>query len=716
MKRLHFFLSLLTVAVSLSAVPAKPGLWRTLKLADGSVVEAQLTGDEFMHYWKAVDGTRYIKAEGAYLPVTTAQISELFRQRQQAGAKKRAARLPRKRATAISDYKGQKKGLVILAQFSDVKFGAAHDKSKYNDILNKEGYSSHEGFVGSVYDYFKAQSRGQFELNFDIVGPVTLSHTMEYYGGNTSSGNDRQPAQMTVDACLLAADSVNFADYDWDGDSEVEQVYILYAGYGEADSQMENAVWPHEWSLTSAGKSLTIDGMRIDTYACGNELNANGVIAGIGTFCHEFTHCLGLPDMYDTQYSGNFNMSSWDIMASGSYNGNGYCPAGYTSYERMASGWLSPIELNADLSVSGMKPLSEGGDAYILYNSGHADEYYLLENRQPTGWDAELPGRGMLILHVDYNQTIWANNWVNTFVDYSAYYGAEFKNTHQRLTIFHADNDDDSKYYNTVSNQYLRTTLEGDPYPYKGNNSLSATSVPAASLYNANKAGGYFMEESIVGITQNADGTMAFEFTTNTTGPSLPEGTFFHETFDQCAGSGGNDGVWDGRMTARGILSSDYTGGWSSVSAKGGYKCGFFGGASVQGETVSPAFYIDGETTLTFMAAPWKGDGRSLALSVSNGAVLSDTNFTMADGQWTEFTATLTGKGNVQLAFKPSKRFFLDEVKVVAGAMSGILDISTSAAAPAGGMIYTIDGRNAGTDFGKLGRGLYVRGGKKVVK
>lgn len=716
MKRLCFLLSFLAVAVSISAVPAKPGLWRSLKLADGSVVEAQLTGDEFMHFWKTAGGTRYIKTDGAYMPVTTEQITELFRQRQQAAVKKQAARAPRKMATTISNYRGKKKGLVILTQFTDVQFGAAHDKAKYNDVLNKEGYRSHEGFVGSVYDYFKSQSRGLFELNFDVVGPVTLSHPMEYYGGNTSNGDDRRPAQMAVDACLLAADSVDFAEYDWDDDKEVEQVYILYAGYGEADSQVEDAVWPHKWSLTAAGKSLSIDGMKINTYACGNELNSTGTIAGIGTFCHEFTHCLGLPDMYDTQYSGNFDMSAWDIMSLGSYNGDGYCPAGYTSYERMASGWLTPIELNGDMSVNGMQALSEGGDAYILYNSGHTDEYYLLENRQQTGWDAKLPGSGMLILHVDYDDLIWKNNWVNTFVDYSAYYGSRYKNDHQRLTIFHADNDDDSQYYNTISQQYTQMTLEGDPYPYQGNNSLSAKSVPAATLYNANKTGSYFMEGTINGITQNTDGTMAFEFVSNTTGPSLPQGTFFSETFDQCAGSGGNDGAWDGRMTARSIIVSDYSEGWTSVSAKGGYKCGFFGGASVQGVAVSPVFYINGEATLTFAAAPWKGDGASLSLSVSKGAVLSNTDFTMTDGQWTEFSATLTGTGNVQLTFKPSKRFFLDEVKVVAGAVSGILDVSTPAAASTGTAIYTIDGRNAGTSFDKLSRGLYVRGGKKIVK
>ena len=130
------------------------------------------------------------------------------------------------------------------------------------------------------------------------------------------------------------------------------------------------------------------------------------MIEGIGTICHEFTHCLGLPDIYDTAYGGGYGMGYWDLMNSGSYNSNGYIPAGFTSYEKMYCGWSQPIELKNDTVITGMKPLSEGGESYIIYNDANRNEYYLLENRQKTGWDAGIPGNGLLVIHVDYDPTL----------------------------------------------------------------------------------------------------------------------------------------------------------------------------------------------------------------------------------------------------------------------------------------------------------------------
>ena len=136
-------------------------------------------------------------------------------------------------------------------------------------------------------DYFKAQSAGQFELDFDVIGPVTMSNTYSYYGGNDRSGNDKYPGKMGREACTAIKDSVNFSDYDWDGDGNVDQVFVLYAGQGEADSGIENTIWPHEWQLSSSdyGGSLTLDNVTIDTYACSNELTSNSTIEGIGTIC-----------------------------------------------------------------------------------------------------------------------------------------------------------------------------------------------------------------------------------------------------------------------------------------------------------------------------------------------------------------------------------------------------------------------------------------------
>ena len=307
-----------------------------------------------------------------------------------------------------------------------------------------------------------------FRLDFDVVGPVQLANGYAYYGEDDENGDDMRAGEMVVEACKAIDDEVDFSDYDWDGDGFVDQVYVLYAWHGTATYSDDDTVWQHEYTLEESdyGNTLEIDGVQVNTYACSSELGQSHV-DGIGTICHEFSHCLGFPDMYDTQYEGNFGMGSWDLMCSGSYNGGSFCPAGYTSYERWVAGWLDPIELTEDMSVTDMKALSDGGESYVIYNDAHPDEYYLLENRQLTGWDRELPAAGMLILHVDYDETVWQWNIVNDIVDYSDYEGYEdCVNDHQRLTIFHADDDDDSSYWNSHYQFYTKTTEGGAPYPY----------------------------------------------------------------------------------------------------------------------------------------------------------------------------------------------------------------------------------------------------------
>ena len=186
-------------------------------------------------------------------------------------------------------------------------------------------------------------------------------------------------------------------------------------------------------------------------------------------------------------------MNAWDLMCSGSYNGNSYIPAGFTSYEKMYCGWYQPIVLNNDTIVKDMKPLSEGGEFYIIYNDAHPDEYYLLENRQKTGWDAALPGNGLLVIHVDYDPLPWQYNFVNNYTSYPNY------NNHERYTVIAADN-------NRGSND-----VATDTYPYNDNDSLTNTSLPRAELYNLNPDGIHYTSKPITKIRQE-NGLVSFEF------------------------------------------------------------------------------------------------------------------------------------------------------------------------------------------------------------
>ena len=500
------------------AVPAKPGQTRYLTLADGSTVNALLVGDEHGHFWQGADGKAYqaVAGSGYFQPVDRRAVIERASVRRAAANSRRVRRLPgRSNVGELSAITGQKKGLIILVNFSDVAFKTADDNVLYQRIANEENFS-YGDFKGSMRDYFYDQSQGQFELTFDVVGPVTVSNSQEYYGSNDSDENDEHPAEMVIEALQLADSQVDYADYDWDGDGEVEQVYIVYAGQGEADGGAAETIWPHEWLLAAAAYygdgsgPQTLDGVKIDTYACGGELDGDGNIAGIGTMCHEFSHCLGYPDFYDTDYSGGQGMGYWDLMDGGSYDGNGYQPAGYTSYERWVAGWETPTELTNTQSISNMEALQNGGGSYIIYNKGNRNEYFLLENRQRVGWDASLPGAGLLILHVDYDADAWTDNKPND------------DPSHQRMTWIAADNDyqyvieEGTKYYTFAG-------MAGDTYPYGTNNSFSKTSTPAATLYNKNTDGTNYLDSSVESITQNSDGTVSFQFKGLDTAVSDPD-------------------------------------------------------------------------------------------------------------------------------------------------------------------------------------------------
>ena len=706
MKKVLSLAALLMVASAMLAVPAKRGVVRTLKTTDGKEIRAQLVGDEYAHYYLSADGNCYVLQNGVAVPADRNQLIGQSAARKAQANKARAAR--RKVGGAGKVYEGIKKGIIILVEYKDVTFAEDHDQALFTRIANEENFSDGD-FVGSVSDYFKAQSGGRFELDFDVVGPVTLANKMSYYGGNDRQGNDKHPEEMVVEACNAVDDIVNFADYDWDGDGEVDQVFVLYAGLGEAAGGEEDTVWPHEWMLSEVNKTFKLDGVTINTYACSSELtgydfdwfgNPTEVgIDGIGTICHEFSHCLGFPDMYDTNYR-YYGMSSWDLMDSGSYNGDGFCPAGYTSYEKMVAGWLQPIELTGDMAVTDMKALSEGGDAYIVYNKGHNEEFYMIENRQLTNWDSALPTNGMLILHVDYDETAWYENTVNN-------------NAQQRCTIIPADGKLKMEY---VSGSYYvdEEDILGDPYPYNGNNQLTNTSNPKASVYHANTDGKKLMNIAITDITQNDDGTMAFSFTDDVENTPTPQPgeAIFYESFDLCDGTGGNDNLWKGSVASSSFDPDND--GWLSEKAYGANQCARFGTTSQAGHATTPAFTIDGEATLTFMAGAWDGksDGIVLSLSTTNDAITIDpVAVNMPKGEWGEFTVTLTGTGEMSLDFVADRRFFLDEVRVV-GSTNAITDYAVENNAATPSVVYDLQGRR---HTSTLGKGLYIVNGRKIV-
>jgi M6 family metalloprotease-like protein len=337
---------------------------------------------------------------------------------------------------------GEKRGLIILVEFPDVRFQGDNPLNTWTDIANQEGYADN-GAIGSVSDYFHDQSYGQFHLTFDVLGPVEAAHEHAYYGQNIDWGEptgwfDQNVAELVEEACLGVADQVRFSDYDWDGDGTVEQVFILYAGHGENDywTTDSTVIWPHMSTLSvdweGYEEGIQLQGVRIDTYACSNEINRSGKLVGIGTFCHEFSHCLGLPDLYNTK-DGFSVLGAYDLMDQGCYNGNCWCPAGYSSYERYACGWLTPVEVTNPLSVVGIDPKNEitraalfhvvhpliGYSEACLYRETiDANDYYLIEYRLKESWDKYIPKAGLLAWHIDYDEQAWYENTVNNDPDH----------------------------------------------------------------------------------------------------------------------------------------------------------------------------------------------------------------------------------------------------------------------------------------------------------
>lgn len=490
MKRLLLIgFSLLLVCMSADAVPALP-VKKTVTLGDGSQVELTLRGDEFFKFYTGSDGFAYKESPtGTYERVNMDEASNEWKARRASADKMRKS--PKRVIGEPVDLTGNERRLVLLVQFADVKFTTENAQAVFHDYFNKENYTDY-GMTGSVRDYFLEQSYGKFAPEFDVVGPLTAANDMAYYGRHNGKDNDSYVPELVMEACLQADPSVNFADYDWDGDDEIDQVYMVYAGYSEGQGGAAETIWPHNWGLAEHQLSLQLDGVKIDKYACSSELRGieGNNLDGIGTACHEFSHCLGLPDMYDTDYSGGYGMQKWDLMGKGVTNNESITPAGYTSYERMFLGWLTPTELSGDMTqVKNMKALVDAPEAYILYNDADKNEYYLLENRQQKGFDSALPGHGLLVLHVDYDRTAWWYNKVEDDPD------------HQRLTVIPADNnyiDDDSQ-------------IAGDAFPGTANNTLLTNfTAPASTLYHENSDGQKLMSKPIDGITESEDGLISF--------------------------------------------------------------------------------------------------------------------------------------------------------------------------------------------------------------
>ncbi len=320
---------------------------------------------------------------------------------------------------------GEVRTLVLLVEYQDVRFTTPDPKQYFSDLLNKDGFSEYNA-TGCAAEYFRENSNNQFIPTFDVLGPVTLSENMAYYGQNSSFDIDVNAAAMVVEGLQALDDTVDFSVYDMNHDGVLDNVFIFYAGRGEATGGGATSVWPHSSSLDDYRIEFSVDGLKVNTYGCTNEMTKSGDPDGVGTFIHEFSHVIGLPDLYDTRGSLACTPDLWSVLDYGPYCNGGHTPPNYSAYELNAMKWVEPILLDGPEDVV----LENLGDSrqYRLIQTERENEFFLLENRQQKGWDKYLPGHGMLIWHVDWNESVFEQNIVNN------------RSTHQYVHLKKANN------------------------------------------------------------------------------------------------------------------------------------------------------------------------------------------------------------------------------------------------------------------------------------
>ena len=410
--------------------------------------------------------------------------------------------------------------MVILIEYADSSFQSEDPRTSFDRLFNEPGFAFEgAGNVGCVADYFRSQSGGLFNVQFDVYGPYKVSQKAQPYDNPTASTSNYAKNSIAEATKLMiqANPDLDYSVYDWNGDNKINQVIYVVASYtGNTPTQAYYGfLWPHTASISTV---TTPDGYKISNYSASAELWPNSKSCGLGTICHEYSHSLGLPDIYPTSSSAGYSVcDEWDLMDGGNFTNYGWCPCNYTAMEKIVLGWLTPIDLTDSISIKDMKPVEEGGEVYRIKHS--ASEWLLLENRQQRGWDAGAPGKGLVIYHVDYDPAKWKNNAVNNVPGKRCF------------ELIHADNMDYDDWDNYLNDSNLGTyankrhmnsrLLSGSPYPHTYltsdsvvfvNDALTEVSVPAPVMNRSNEEGEAQLNKPITNIQMTDEGLISFDF------------------------------------------------------------------------------------------------------------------------------------------------------------------------------------------------------------
>ena len=536
--------SLTTWAAKAESTPVQ------VRQADGSVITVILRGDEHINWYTTLDGVLLVqgadnnyyigKVEKSGKLIATKQLAHEALTRSQAErnliAKQDKEKFfayvnkiaeesenaydnsPLTRGPIIDSgydgipyfpHTGSPKALVILAEFQDTTFTIQDTKKVFtNYLMNEEHftekrYDQNQNYKG-VCGYFKDCSYGKFTPVFNVVGPIKLPKAHDVYGAGK---NDRMDL-LLADACAAVDGMVDFTKYDANNDGIVDLVYIIYAGHSaNITGNKVTDIWPKSGTVTISNK---FDGKSICRYGVSNELAGlenktkdKETINGIGLFCHEFSHTLGLPDIYayktDAEDQDNQGMEYWDLMDGGTGVRNGRIPTSYLAWEREVMGWMNIDELKNDSIINNLKSIDNGGKAYKIVNPNNSNEYIVLQSIQKgpwnQGWGDGTFGKGLLAYRISY-----PFNKVNVF---------DFPNNIKgkpRVIPIPADGKILAAANAGGSITTYTQQLNGDPYPYNGNNKIDKF-----TMYD-----GTILKRSISDIVENdAERHVSFKFKNN---------------------------------------------------------------------------------------------------------------------------------------------------------------------------------------------------------
>jgi M6 family metalloprotease-like protein len=489
------------------------GQWVQYRQPDGTVLTVRFCGDEHFTYYVTQTGKLMNRGEDGFLKLISKE--DLLQEVNQARSSEQTVTKRKGRLRTSWDPEKVYKLPVILVSFSDEQFKSNHSAAFYDSLFNEPGFNKKIG-PGCVADYFREQSNGLFNASFDIYGPIQMPDTAACYS-KPGSGTYRTVLRK---AFIKAVDSlaIDLSVYDWDGDGLVQQVVFIYAGYGGNDgkSPRKGIINPH----TSTFSTYESHGVRANWYTCSAERwGYNDESCGIGTICHEFTHALGLPDLYPTTGSEYSVVDEWDLMDGGNFTNWGWCPPNYSALEKMLLGWQTPVELTEPTTITNMKSVAEGGTVYCISHTD--DEFFLLENRQQVGWDAGIPGKGLAIFHVFYNDVAWhiggdgGSNSVNNNSNMHRYELVPADNMGYYASLDWAKAIKKQQFQNNVE-RLNSNVLSGAPYPLVTdtieNRRLTASSTPAMKVFDVVAGGDSIMNKPITNIQMSEDGLISFDF------------------------------------------------------------------------------------------------------------------------------------------------------------------------------------------------------------